>query len=199
MLKILMVIILAYFIGNFSPAYVLGKTMEGKDIREFGSKSAGSTNALRVFGKKVALLTFALDILKGFIAVWIGRYLEPEMGAYLAGLFVIIGHNWPIILGFKGGKGIASTLGVMLGLNPLLALISTAVAFALIFKTRYVSVGSIVGITLFPILVILFNRPFDKDLVALAIILAIIGIYQHRANLIRLKNGNENKISMHKK
>lgn len=199
MIQILMVIVIAYFIGNFSPSYLLGKMIEGKDIREYGSKNAGSTNALRVFGKKVALFTFALDILKGLIAVKLGQYIQPELGAYLAGLFVIIGHNWPIVLSFKGGKGIASTLGVMLALNPILAIISTIVAFSLIFKTRYVSLGSITGITLYAVLVILFNRPFDKDLVLLSLILAGIGLYQHRANIVRLKNGQESKISLGKK
>ena len=81
MVEILMVIIIAYFIGNFSPSYILGKKLEGKDIREYGSKNAGSTNALRVFGKKIALLTFILDILKGLIAVKVGRYILPELGA----------------------------------------------------------------------------------------------------------------------
>ncbi|MCT4661307.1 MAG: glycerol-3-phosphate 1-O-acyltransferase PlsY [Tissierellales bacterium] len=198
MTKILMVVIAAYFLGNFSPSYLLGKIFKGEDIREKGSKNAGSTNALRVFGKKIAIVTFILDIVKGVLAVWIGKRLFGMDGAYLAGLFVVIGHNWPILLGFRGGKGIATTIGVMIAIQPLYFLISCLAGVAVIYITRYVSLGSITIVTLLPICALIFNRPFDGDLFSLCAMLAIMGIYQHRKNIERLRNGNENKLKSKK-
>ena len=121
--KILIIIITSYFIGNFSSAFILGKVFKNKDIRDHGSGNAGATNALRVFGLKLGLGAFVLDILKGIIAVNIGNYYLGYNGALIAGIFVVIGHDWPLFLKFKGGKGIATSLGVMLYLHLPTALI----------------------------------------------------------------------------
>lgn len=198
MTKILLVIIIAYFLGNFSPSYLLGKFVKSQDIREYGSKNAGSTNALRVFGKKIALMTFILDILKGTLAVWIGRKLFGVDGSYLAALFVVIGHNWPILLDFQGGKGIATTIGVMFLVSPLYIIISCIIGVLLIYMTKYVSLGSLSIIGLLPISAIILNRPFDVDLFCLCLTLAIMGFYQHRKNISRLISGNESKLNFKK-
>src|SRR5665648_362245 len=113
-MNILLICLIGYAIGNISNAYFIGKIFLNKDVRNFGSGNAGATNALRAFGAKIGILVFALDILKGVIAVLIGRYLDAETGQYFAGLMVIIGHNWPAILKFKGGKGIATSIGCLL-------------------------------------------------------------------------------------
>jgi len=196
--KILLVIIIAYFLGNFSPSYLLGRFVKRQDIREHGSQNAGSTNALRVFGKKIALVTFILDILKGSFAVWIGHNIFGVEGQYLAGLFVIIGHNWPILLGFKGGKGIATSIGVMFLVSPLYIIISCIVGVALIYTTKYVSLGSLSIIGLLPISALIFSRPLDIDLLVLCLMIAIMGFYQHRENIKRLVSGNESKLKFKK-
>jgi glycerol-3-phosphate acyltransferase PlsY len=116
-MKYILLTIISYFIGNISFAYILGKIFAKKDVREYGSGNAGATNAFRTFGKKVGALVFLGDVLKGVAAVLLGRYLGGQTGAYIAGAFVIIGHNWPVLLSFKGGKGVATTIGVMLFVN----------------------------------------------------------------------------------
>ncbi|HSH36477.1 glycerol-3-phosphate acyltransferase, partial [Schnuerera sp.] len=115
-MKVLLVICFAYLLGSFSSAYVLGKILMKTDIRAHGSGNAGTTNALRVFGKKVGALTFILDILKGVLAVYIGSMIMNYNGKLIAGIFVVIGHNWPIFFKFKGGRGIATSFGVLLSL-----------------------------------------------------------------------------------
>ena len=163
MKQIFTIIILSYFIGNFSSAYILGKIFKNKDIRSYGSGNAGATNALRVFGPKLGLVAFILDILKGIIAVNIGNLLLGYNGAIIASVFVVVGHNWPLFLKFKGGKGIATSLGVMLYLHLPTALICIAIGVFIIYKTRYVSLGSITAAALVPILGIFLKRPFDRN------------------------------------
>jgi glycerol-3-phosphate acyltransferase PlsY len=158
-MKYILLTIISYFIGNISFAYILGKIFAKKDVREYGSGNAGATNAFRTFGKKVGALVFLGDVLKGVAAVLLGRYLGGQTGAYIAGAFVIIGHNWPVLLSFKGGKGVATTIGVMLFVNAKLTLICVIIGVVIIVITRTVSLGSISGMGLAPFVALIFIRP----------------------------------------
>lgn len=189
-------IILSYFIGNISPAILIGK-MAGIDIRKQGSGNAGTTNVLRVLGKKAAIATFLIDISKGVIAVLIGRYIVGggQELAMACGMAAFIGHIWPIIFGFKGGKGIATAFGVILAINPLLGLAICAPVFLLIGITRRVSVGSLVGAVIFPMIAYLF----DPIYLIWALAMAVIVLIKHRMNIKRLLKGEEPKLSFKKK
>lgn len=186
--------ILAYLLGNFSSAYILGKLIKKKDIRDFGSGNAGATNALRVFGKEIGAIALISDILKGIFVVSIAGYIWGEQAKSIAAIFVVIGHNWPILLGFKGGKGIATSLGVIALLHWPTILISVIIGILIIARTRYVSLGSIVAAMLTPIIGLLTNRPFDKNFFLMTLILSIMAIFQHRDNVKRLIRGEEHKL-----
>lgn len=193
MAQLILVAILAYFIGNISPSFLLGKFFVKKDIRNFGSGSAGTTNAIRVFGAKIGLITFLLDIFKGILAAFLGSKIEPVLGMYVGSFFVIMGHNWPVLLKFKGGKGIASSLGIYLFLDPVAAAISAVIAITIIAITRYVSLASLIGSTLIFLLVLFFrfsNTPF----LVVTFLLALMAFYRHRANIKRLIKGTEPKL-----
>ncbi|TAH63236.1 MAG: glycerol-3-phosphate acyltransferase, partial [Gottschalkiaceae bacterium] len=123
MINTIIIAIISYLLGNFATSYILGKIFKKTDIRMHGSGNAGATNALRVFGIKLAAATFLFDALKGVLAVIIGRMILGDIGGYIGGVFVVVGHNWPIVLRFKGGKGVASTIGVALTINYKIALI----------------------------------------------------------------------------
>lgn len=189
----IIIFLISYFLGNFSSAFIFGKLIMKKDVRDYGSGNAGATNALRAFGIKVGIIAFIGDIFKGVMAVYIGRLINPEIGPYIAGLAVVIGHNWPFVLKFKGGKGVASTLGVMLMVSPTVSLICFAIGISIAFITRTVSLGSIIGLTIAPIVVI-FIKPFNAGLLIFTIILATMSIYRHRSNIKRLIKGEENKL-----
>lgn len=189
-----MVALISYIIGNFSSAYILGKIFKNEDIRKYGSGNAGATNALRVFGIKIGLAAFILDVFKGVLAVYIGSFLLGDKGSLIGGVFVVLGHDWPVFLKFKGGKGIATSLGVMVLLHWPTATICIGIGLLIIVVTRYVSLGSIVATGLVPLIGIIVNRPFAKDFFITTIILAILAIYRHKDNINRLLNGEEYKI-----
>lgn len=190
--KYVLVSVIAYFLGNFATSYIVSMRAAHIDIRKHGSGNAGATNVLRVLGAKAAALTFVGDALKGVVAVVIGRYIGGSYGSILAGLFVVIGHNWPIILGFKGGKGVATTIGSMLAINPLLVLIVFAAGIVVLFITKYVSLASITGMVLFPIVMIVFKQ--GPEYIAFSVIIASLAIFKHRSNIGRLLKGTEAKI-----
>ena len=195
--------LVAYLIGSVSFAIIFSKKFAGFDVREKGSKNAGSTNVLRTVGKKAAALTLICDILKGVLAVLLAilaAKIWPEADVealkYLAGLMAIIGHTIPVYYGFKGGKGVATSLGVLLIVNPQIGGICFVFALIIMIATRWVSLGSILAATLFPILTI-----FMTDNLVIKVISVIIGllvIFNHRTNIKRLKEGTENKISFKK-
>lgn len=192
LVRYVLVSVIAYFLGNFATSYIVSMRAAHIDIRKHGSGNAGATNVLRVLGAKAAALTFLGDALKGVVAVLIGRYLAGSNGALLAGLFVVIGHNWPVTLGFKGGKGVATTIGAMLAINPLLVLIVFAVGVTVLITTKYVSLASITGMVIFPITMLMFKQ--EPEYIAFSFILAILGIFKHRKNIGRLIKGTESKI-----
>jgi len=190
----IIIAIISYLLGNISFAYVLGKFFAKKDVRDYGSGNAGATNALRAFGKKIGIMVFVGDVLKGVVAVLIGRSYGGAMGSYIAGALVIIGHNWPVLLNFKGGKGVATTIGVMIIINPLVTLVCFAFGIVVIIFTRTVSLGSIIGMALAPVAAIIAVRPLDFKLFIFCLFIASMSIYRHKENIKRLIKGKENKL-----
>ena len=197
MLIYITIIIISYLLGNISTSYIVAKRLAGVDIRTQGSGNAGSTNVLRTLGKKAGALTFVGDVLKGFLAVLIARLMAYGMNmdqsicAYLAVVAVVLGHNYPIFLGFKGGKGVATSLGSMLGMNPLIALTCLGFFIIIVAITKYVSLGSILGIGLSPIIMII-NHNAKGILVTLFLTISVA--ITHKENIKRLLNGTERKI-----
>lgn len=151
MISYIMIIIIAYLLGNISTSYIVAKRLTGEDIRTQGSGNAGSTNVLRTLGKKAGALTFIGDVLKGIVAVFISEMIAKIVGldvvtaGYVAVVGVVCGHNWPAFLGFRGGKGVATSLGAMLAVNPIIALICLLVFIVIVAITKYVSLGSEIG------------------------------------------------------
>ena len=205
----IVVAIIAYLLGSISFSVIISKKMAGFDVREKGSGNAGSTNVLRTVGKKAALITLVCDILKGVVAILIAilagkiiKGLDNALLVQLAGVFVVIGHTFPVFFKFKGGKGIATSLGVLLTINWQIGLICLVFALVLIILTKMVSVGSIVAAILFPVLVIFINQNYivpessNWSYLIFSIIIAILVIFNHRANVKRILNGTENKISV---
>ncbi len=188
--------VIAYLLGSISSGILLTKN-SGHDIRKEGSGNTGASNALRVFGLRTGLATFICDVLKAAISVLIGKALAGENGGMLAGLFVIIGHNWPLFFGFKGGKGIACSCAVVLLNFPIPGLIAILICIAAIALTRYISLGSMLLLTSYAI-IICATKPFWPHGVW-AIVLAVMAIARHHANIKRLINGTENKLSFKKK
>lgn len=194
MFYIIAVMLIGYGLGNFATSYILGRVFKKTDIRKHGSGNAGATNALRVFGVKLAAATFVIDALKGVLAVIIGKMILGDIGGFIGGVSVVVGHNWPLLLKFKGGKGIASTIGVVISINYQIALICIVVGLFLVIKTKYVSLGSITAISLLPILALIIIKPFDLNFFIFSLVLAAMAIFRHRSNIIRLINGKESKL-----
>jgi len=192
-LKILVVII-SYLIGSFSSAYVLGKLIKKADIRTYGSGNAGATNALRVFGKRIGAMVFILDVLKGILAAYIGGKLIGYDGRLLGGFFAVVGHMWPIFLKFKGGKGIATSFGMLLSIHWPTAIITLIGFIIVLLVSKYVSLASIFSCVAAPIVIALVTEPFDRKFFIATLIIAIISIIKHRSNIVRLLNGQEYKI-----
>ena len=195
MLNIIIVLVIGYLLGSISTGVVLSRLFAKTDIRSQGSGNAGTTNMLRVLGRKMALFTFIGDMLKGIIAVFIGKALVGgDLGGLLGVVGAVLGHYYPLYFGFKGGKGIATSFGSLLFVFPVQALIAFAVFLILVALTHYVSVGSIAAAVTLPLLVVFthWNEP------ALWIITVGIGasvIWRHRANIKRLMNHTENKLN----
>lgn len=195
--------LVAYLLGSINFAIIFSKKYAGFDVREKGSKNAGTTNVLRTVGKKAAILTLICDILKGVVAVYLAQLAgkiwegtDTEILKYLAGLMAIIGHTIPVFYAFKGGKGVATSLGVLLVVNPKIGLICLVFALIIMIATRWVSLGSIMAATLFPILTIFMIDSFGAKIIS--ILIAALVIFNHRTNIQRLKNGTENKLSFKK-
>ena len=195
--------LVAYLLGSISFSIIFSKKFAGFDVREKGSKNAGTTNVLRTVGKKAAILTLICDILKGVVAVlfamlaakiWSEANVEPLK--YLAGLFAIIGHTFPIYYGFRGGKGVATSLGVLLLVNSKIGLICLIFALIIMIATKWVSLGSIMAAILFPLLTIFMVENTCAKIIS--IIIGLLVIFNHRSNIKRLKNGTENKLSFKK-
>ena len=212
MLERLICIAIGYVFGLFQTGYIYGK-IKHIDIREHGSGNAGATNTLRTLGWKAALITFLGDCLKCVLAILLvkllfrnGQVSVSLLGMY-AGLGAVLGHNYPFYLNFKGGKGIASTGGIILATNPVMVIISLALFGTIVGVTKYVSLGSIVLMVSFVIQVSVYGQMGGfgiagaplYELYGIAIFLMLLAIIRHRQNIVRLINGTENKIGQKEK
>ena len=203
MIAYIIVLVIAYLLGSISFSVIISKKMAGFDVREKGSGNAGSTNVLRTVGTKAAVLTLVCDVLKGVVAVLIAalvgniwRELDGALLVQLAGIFVIIGHTFPIFFKFKGGKGVATSLGVLLITNWQIGLICLVFALVLMALTRMVSVGSIGAAILYPVLTLFISQNYivPGNYVISSIIIAVLVVFNHRSNVKRLLSGTENRI-----
>lgn len=204
----IVIAIIAYAIGSINFSVILSRKMAGFDVREKGSGNAGTTNMLRSVGKKAAALTLLCDILKGIvaivIAIIIGKFSENFDKALLVqivGIAVIVGHTFPIFFEFRGGKGIATALGVLILTNWQIGLICLVFAIVLMVLTRMVSAGSVAAAILFPVLTLFIGKEHfivEGSYFLYSIIIALIVIFNHRANIKRILEGNENKLSFKK-
>lgn len=206
----IIVAVIAYLIGSVNFSVLISKKMAGFDVREKGSGNAGTTNMLRSVWKKAAAITLICDILKGVISIAIAiivgsivKNLDKELLLQIAGIAVVLGHTFPIFFGFKGGKGVATSLGVLLMSNWQIGLICLVFAIVLMALTRMVSLGSCAAAVLFPVLTLFINQHYTvltdgkngRVYFVYSVILAIIVLYNHRSNIKRILNGTENKLS----
>lgn len=203
----IVVAVIAYLIGSINFSVIISKKMAGFDVREKGSGNAGSTNVLRTVGKKAAVITLICDILKGVVSILIAKLvgniwenLDSALLVQLAGIFAIVGHTFPVFFKFKGGKGVATSLGVLLTTNWQIGLICLVFALVLMALTQMVSVGSIVAAILYPVLTIFITENYivPGNYIISSIILAVLVVFNHRANVKRILTGTENKISFKK-
>ena len=201
--------IIAYLIGSVNFSVILSKKMAGFDVREKGSGNAGTTNMLRSVGKKAAALTLVCDVLKGVIAILIAMFIgwafkieNQSLLVQIAGIAVVIGHTFPIFFGFKGGKGVATSLGILIMSNWQIGLICLVFGVLLIALTRMVSLGSCSAAVLFPVLTLFITDNYivsqGSGYLIYSIILAVIVLYNHRSNIKRIMAGKENRISFKK-
>jgi len=192
MLALLLAMIAAYLIGAIPSGVVLTRLAGSEDIRKVGSGNIGATNVYRVAGRKLGLLTLIGDVLKGVLPVLAAQWLhfsEGQVGLIAAAAFT--GHCFPVYLGFKGGKGVATALGIFLVISPLAALGAAAVFGLLVWKWRYISLGSICAAAAMPVLVFFINR--SLPLVAATLFISAVVIFRHQQNISRLLAGSENR------
>ncbi|MFS0722666.1 glycerol-3-phosphate 1-O-acyltransferase PlsY [Paenibacillus sp. 1P07SE] len=192
-------VVISYLLGSIAFSIVIARWVKGIDIRQHGSGNAGATNTLRVLGKGPAVAVLLLDAAKGIAAVLIGRWLggdHTEWVASLCGLAAVFGHNWPIWFRFKGGKGIATTVGVMATLAFVPSLLAGVLAILVIVLTRYVSVGSLVFALMTPFLILVIDQ--SMPLFWAGLVVALLAVVRHRKNLSNLIQGTENKLGAKK-
>lgn len=198
-------ILTSYLIGSIPTAYIFGRLLKGVDIRQFGSGNVGATNVFRVVGRFPGILVLAIDIFKGFMCatyiasffMYISPAARPELYRVLVGLGAIAGHNWTVFLRFKGGKGVATSAGVVIGLIPNIFWLGFLVWGVSFFITGYISFASIVASISIPIFTLIFGAP--SEIRIFMSLLCLIIVYKHRSNIKRLKNGTEKRISLFKK
>ncbi|HUR93390.1 MAG TPA: glycerol-3-phosphate 1-O-acyltransferase PlsY [Gemmatimonadales bacterium] len=192
-------ILASYLVGAIPTSYLVGRLFRGIDLREHGSRNLGATNLYRVLGWRYAIPVGMLDATKGMIPVLVfaPRVSSSELLALVLGLTAVVGHAFSVFVGFKGGKGVATAAGVMLGLTPAALGVAAAVWVTLVYLTGYVSVGSIVAAAVFPVAVFLIDRPARPVMLWLDVAVAAAIIWLHRANIRRLLNGTENRFGRH--
>ncbi|GAB3515031.1 glycerol-3-phosphate 1-O-acyltransferase PlsY [Emticicia fontis] len=198
-------VIFAYLLGSIPTAVWYGKIFHGVDVRQHGSGNAGATNSLRTFGRKAGIIVLIIDFLKGFLAVLSAQFLFPDTDNYLPlimGLVAVIGHLYPVFAQFRGGKGVATALGVIAASFPMTVIICMVVFFIIVFLTKYVSLGSMLGALAFPIQIALnvwnVNPTHDVYYIAFGTALFLILVFTHRHNIQRLMSGTENKFGAKK-
>lgn len=216
-IELLLIFVISYLIGSINMAIIISKFSGKGDIREKGSKNAGTTNVLRVLGKGPALAVFAWDVLKGVLAIGIARGISYLCGfgpeeftlAYTYGLMVatfgvVLGHSFPIYFGFRGGKGVATSLGCILAIEPQIGLVCLVTGISMVALFNMVSVGSIISAILYPILVFFMGGHFDDNIPSsgkvkmvyfcFALVMAFVVVFRHKTNITRIRNGTENRL-----
>ncbi len=203
--------VVGYLLGSVNSAILICRAFYGQDIRKSGSGNAGMTNVARTFGKKAAILTLVCDILKGVLGVVCGHGVvilllsdtNSMYGAYIGAIFAIIGHMFPIFFGFKGGKGVATSCGVVLALQPIPAIILISLFLIIFFISKMVSLGSLIGIALYPVVTFLWCTYITGEMVLYSTVctavIATMVIWMHRANIGRILTGTEYKFGQKKK
>ena len=189
-------LILAYLIGSFPSAVWVGKTFYNKDVREYGSGNAGATNTFRVLGKKAGIPVLLMDVFKGWFAVYLASMTDGNTISQLSfGIAAVIGHLFPIYTGFRGGKGIATLLGFMIGMEPIASGFCALIFLISFLISKYVSLSSIIASIAFPLVIFLYdykNLP-DESLITFSIFVPILALITHQKNIERLIRGEENK------
>lgn len=198
MLSYIIVILCSYIIGSIPSGLILGKAFWNVDLREHGSKNIGATNAWRTLGKLPGFIVFVADLLKGIIGVYLGMLLVGTSTAMIiGGIVAIIGHSLSLFLKFKGGKGVATGLGVIIMLMPTVSAIVFIIWLVIVMISKYVSLASIIAAICVPIFAFILGMPFE--FVAFGVVAALFVIYRHKSNIGRLMNGTENKIKAGKR
>jgi len=195
----LLILIVSYLLGSVSSSIIVGKIKSGKDIRTMGSGNSGATNTLRTFGKAAALLVVLGDGLKTVFSVLFAKLILPDdmLAVYIAGIGCVLGHNFPVYYGFKGGKGVLVSIVSVLFANWQIGLITFVISILIMIFTKYVSLGSVIGSVIVVVLAFIFEKGNTEYLI-FSVILAVLCIYRHRANIVRLINGTENKLGSKK-
>lgn len=198
---------IAYLLGSIPTAVWVGKAKYGVDVREHGSKNAGATNTFRVLGKKPGIVVLTIDVLKGVIAVLlpfmvgIGDWNSDHLiqVKLVCALLAVLGHVFPVFARFNGGKGVATSLGVIIGVHPLAAVICIVLFLIVFLISNFVSLGAIAASLSFPLSILLVFKETSSWLIAFSIVLSTAVIFAHRKNIIRLLNGEESKMNLFKK
>jgi len=214
---VLLCMVIPYLLGSFNFGLIISQRKYNDDIRTHGSGNAGTTNMLRTYGKKAAVLTLLGDMMKAFVAVGLGYlvlnlnyqgtdpvteetvWIRDAAGAAIAGLFVMLGHMFPCFYKFKGGKGVATSAMVILMISWPSFLILLFTFVVIVLGTRYVSLGSVMCLALYPVILTAFSGGQNGTACLTAVLMAVLVIYMHRANIKRLWNGQESKISLGRK
>ena len=196
--KCILAVIIGYACGCLPSSMILVRVFNGADLRKMGSGSTGATNMLRANGWLPAILTLVLDTLKGVLAAFIGLKLGGEIAGIFASIAAIVGHNWPVTLGFKGGKGICTSWGVIMVLQPQIAFWLLVIVLAGAFATRMVSFGSIVVLIFYMVYNIFVSLPHDVPMFLFSVAVMCLGVFQHRSNIKRILANKENKLDLSK-
>ena len=193
-MTIALIITSCYLLGSIPFGYIVGKLFKKVDIREFGSGNIGTSNAFRILGPSLASLILIGDIGKGIFSIYLVRYFNIDnlLILTIAGLVVICGHDWSLFLGFKGGKGIATTFGVVFALNPTIAILAITIWLIVLIITKYTSLSSILAMISILVFTILFKQPYEY--IVFSAIILILSIFKHKENIKRLKLRKERKI-----
>lgn len=196
-LRYVIIVAVAYMLGNISAGKIIANKIGHVDISKVGSGNAGTTNVLRTLGWIPSILTLLGDVLKAVVAAIIGRAIQGEIGMLIAGVAVMVGHIWPVVYNFKGGKGIAAAFGFIIFTDPLTALLLFVEQISITAVTRYMSLGSIVSCVMYPVFTTIFHRGATLRIIV-AIIMGALALFAHRGNIVRLINRNENRLDFKK-
>ena len=199
-LKCILSALIGYALGNLPSGVLIAKIYGIRDIRKHGSGNTGTTNVLRTLGWLPSVLTLVLDCLKGYAACLIGQSLGGDLGMLIGGLCAILGHDFPAVMGFRGGKGIATSLGLIIAINPWLALAELAVQVVAVAVTRYMSIASLITTVAFPVVtgIICRGRENYGLFLGAACVAAVLSLFGHRSNIQRLIRGEENRLDFAK-